>query len=163
MKPPTLEFDLGGAAQVLDFPGLNGLLKSAINDAIADHLVNPNRLSILLTDKVSPVDLKMPNPIGVLVVEVVEAKDLPKTDVGFSKCDPYVVVSHGRNEKKTSVCNGTTNPVWKEVLGFAIEIPETELQVLVLDRDTLSGDDFVGKTKFNVSSIIEAGGNIDTW
>jgi len=63
--------------------------------------VNPNRLSIPLTDKISPVDLRMPKPIGVLVVEVIEAKDLPRTDVGFSKCDPYVIISHGRNEKRT--------------------------------------------------------------
>ena len=162
MKPPSLEFDLGGAAQVLDLPGINGLLKSALNAAIADQLVNPNRLSVLLTDKISPVDLKMPRPIGVLVVEVIEAKDLPKMDVGFSKCDPYVVVSHGRHEKKTSVGSGV-NPFWKESLAFAIEIPESELQVLVLDRDTMSGDDFIGQAKFNVASLIEAGGAVDTW
>jgi hypothetical protein len=35
-----MDFDLGGAAQVLDLPGVNGLLKSAINEAIADHLVS---------------------------------------------------------------------------------------------------------------------------
>jgi len=34
-----MDFDLGGAAQVLDLPGVNGLLKSAINEAIADNLV----------------------------------------------------------------------------------------------------------------------------
>jgi len=131
LKPPTLDFDLGGAAQVLDLPGINGLLKSAINDAIAEHLVNPNRVSILLTDKVSPVDLKMPKPVGVLVVEVIEAKDLPRMDVGFSKCDPYVILTHGPLEKRTSVASGTS-PTWKESLAFPIEVPETELQVKVL-------------------------------
>jgi len=47
--------------------------------------VNPNRLTVILTDKISPVDVKMPKPIGVLVVEVIEAKNLPKMDVGFSR------------------------------------------------------------------------------
>ncbi len=61
-----------------------------------------------------------------------------------------------------SVSSGT-NPFWKESLAFAIEIPESELQVLILDRDTMSGDDFVGQTKFNVATLIEAGGVVDTW
>ncbi len=56
-----------------------------------------------------------------------------------------------------------TNPFWQESLAFAIEIPESELQVLILDRDTMSGDDFVGQTKFNVATLIDAGGVVDTW
>ena len=130
LKPPTLDFDLGGAAQILDLPGINGLLKSAIDDAIAEAVVNPNRLSFILSDKISPVDLKMPKPVGVLVVEVVEAKDLPRKDVGFSKLDPYVILSHGSLEKRTEVASGT-NPTWKETLAFPIEVPESEIQVRV--------------------------------
>ena len=49
-------------------------------------------------------------------------------DVGFSKCDPYVILNHGPLEKRTSVASGT-NPTWKESLAFSMEVPETELQV----------------------------------
>lgn len=53
--------------------------------------------------------------------------------------------------------------VWKETLAFPIEIPESVLDVVVLDKDTLSGDDLIGKTKIQVDLIIKADGYVDTW
>ncbi len=53
LKPPFLDFDLGGVASILDLPGLNGMLKDAIHEQIALNLILPNKVAIVLTDKVS--------------------------------------------------------------------------------------------------------------
>ena len=34
LQEPHLDFDLGGAASILDMPGLNGLLKDAIQQQV---------------------------------------------------------------------------------------------------------------------------------
>ncbi|TRY78388.1 hypothetical protein TCAL_07186 [Tigriopus californicus] len=56
VKPPLINFDLGGVASVLDFPGLNSMLREAIQDQIAQRMLIPNKIAIVLTDKVSAED-----------------------------------------------------------------------------------------------------------
>ncbi len=38
LRQPEVEFDLGGAANVLEIPGLSGLLKSAVDDQVLREL-----------------------------------------------------------------------------------------------------------------------------
>ena len=52
LEQPTVNFDLGGAASILDLPGLSSLLKDAIADQIGQHMLLPNKLSFILSDKV---------------------------------------------------------------------------------------------------------------
>ncbi len=74
MRQPEIDFDLGGAANLLEIPGIHGLLMGAIDDQVAKNLVLPNKLSIILSDQVSAERVKMPTPEGVLAITVVEAK-----------------------------------------------------------------------------------------
>ncbi len=118
LRQPEVEFDLGGAANVLEIPGLSGLLKSAVDDQVrwelwdlprflflknqnhdvtsekgiskhylqfsrfqlSQHMVLPNKISVVLTDKVSVEALRMPRPAGVVAVKVQEGRDLKDTD-----------------------------------------------------------------------------------
>ena len=64
LDQPTLNFDLGGAASILDMPGLNSMMKDAIHDQIGLNMILPNKITVLLTDKVSPEDFKMTWPVG---------------------------------------------------------------------------------------------------
>ena len=47
LQEPHLDFDLGGAASILDMPGLNGLLKDAIQQQVNNHWINLNRAGIV--------------------------------------------------------------------------------------------------------------------
>jgi Ca2+-dependent lipid-binding protein len=76
----------------------------------------------------------MPRPIGVLLVKVVEAKSLIQTDSAFMSIDPYVAVSLGATERRTTVGNGN-NPSWNEAMEFPTEVPDSEeLQLMVHDQ-----------------------------
>ena len=46
LERPKLDFELGGAANLLELPGLNGMLKDAIHDQIAQKMLLPNRIAI---------------------------------------------------------------------------------------------------------------------
>lgn len=162
VKPPVINFDLGGVASVLDFPGLNSMLREAIQDQIALRMLIPNKIAIVLTDKVSAEELKMPRPLGVMGIKVIEAKNLMQTDSKFEKIDPYVVIQQGIREKRTTIGSGR-NPAWNELLEFPIEVPESEeLQIVLYDRDKFSDDDFLGQARINVSVIVKEH-ILDTW
>ena len=76
----------------------------------------------------------MPRPVGVLVVKVVEGRQLVNTDK-FGTIDPYAIVSQGVKEKKTGIAKGQ-NPIWNnEMMEFAIEAPESEeLHLMLFDK-----------------------------
>ena len=53
-------------------------------------------------------------PQGTLEVQVIEAKKLRDTDV-FGKMDPYVVLTYGSSQFKTTVKNNAgRNAMWNE-------------------------------------------------
>ncbi|CAB4060765.1 unnamed protein product [Lepeophtheirus salmonis] len=87
LTSPEIDFDLGGAASILDLPGLNTVIKQSLNDYIERYAVLPNKISILLSDKISPVELKMPQPVGIVTI-LPESQDLNVTvfdsDMGSS-------------------------------------------------------------------------------
>uniref|UniRef100_A0A0K2U1W8 Uncharacterized protein n=1 Tax=Lepeophtheirus salmonis TaxID=72036 RepID=A0A0K2U1W8_LEPSM len=162
LTSPEIDFDLGGAASILDLPGLNTVIKQSLNDYIERYAVLPNKISILLSDKISPVELKMPQPVGIVTVDVIEAKNLPSNLDLLSSIDPYVIIRHGSFELQTTVKSGS-NPIWNETLYFPIEVPESQdLNVTVFDSDMGSSDDFSGSTKVNIQSIVK-NGKIDEW
>ena len=60
MDQPTLNFDLGGAASILDLPGLNSLLKDAIHDQIGLNMILPSKITVMLSDKAG-IKINIPN------------------------------------------------------------------------------------------------------
>ncbi|KIW72518.1 phosphatidylserine decarboxylase [Phialophora macrospora] len=96
---------------------------------------------------------------GVIFMEVIKITDLPPernmTRTSFDM-DPFVVVALGRKVLRTKVVRHNLNPVYNEKMVFQIKRNETgySLTFSVIDRDSLSGNDFVASTSFPVQKMI---------
>lgn len=91
---------------------------------------------------------RSPDPIGVLQVTILEARDLPVADFGLAggSSDPYVVVKIGTTKWTTSKRVKTLNPHWGKAhsMDFLVYHMEQKLFVDVYDSDLLSKDDLLG-------------------
>ncbi|KAH8341183.1 hypothetical protein KR074_008970, partial [Drosophila pseudoananassae] len=115
LNNPNIDFNLVGALDFMDMPGLSDLLRRIIVEQIGNVMVLPNKLPISLSEEVSAVALKMPEPEGILRIHVVEAKDLMKKDIsvlGKGKSDPYAIINVGAQEFKTQIIDNNVNPKW---------------------------------------------------
>ncbi|KAK4992219.1 phosphatidylserine decarboxylase [Elasticomyces elasticus] len=95
---------------------------------------------------------------GVLFVEIQRITDLPPeknmTRTSFDM-DPFVVTSLGKKTYRTKVIRHNLNPVYEEKLVFQVLRHETNysLSFTVIDRDKLSGNDFVGTANLPVATV----------
>eukprot|EP01113_Clastostelium_recurvatum_P032709 TRINITY_DN4235_c0_g1_i1.p1 TRINITY_DN4235_c0_g1~~TRINITY_DN4235_c0_g1_i1.p1 ORF type:complete len:575 (+),score=184.18 TRINITY_DN4235_c0_g1_i1:53-1726(+) len=101
----------------------------------------------------APVD----NYVGLLVVDLVEARDLPSMDIG-GKSDPYVdVIFGGHKVYKTEVIRSTLSPKWDEIHKQLVKRSEGkwELTFEVYDWDKMSHNDFIGSVKVGISDLFD--------
>merc|ERR1712083_817370 len=87
----------------------------------------------------------------------VSCEGLPDLDGALNLTDPYVVVRVGKEKQKTKAVGGALNPEFdEETSTFLFENgPEDALQsrirFRVMDKDTFSPDDLIGKASIEVS------------
>ncbi|XP_030571833.1 extended synaptotagmin-2-B isoform X2 [Drosophila novamexicana] len=115
LNNPNIDFNLVGVIDFMDMPGLSDLLRRIIVEQIGNVMVLPNKLPISLSEEVSAVALKMPEPEGLLRIHVVEAKNLMKKDIsvlGKGKSDPYAIINVGAQEFRTQIIDNNVNPKW---------------------------------------------------
>ena len=77
--------------------------------------------------------------------------------------DPFVVASLGRKTYRTRVIRHNLNPVFDEKMIFQVMRHEQNysMSFSVVDRDKLSGNDFVGTANFPLSNITSIGPEAD--
>lgn len=73
--------------------------------------------------------------------------------------DPFVVTSLGRKTIRTRVIRHNLNPVFDEKMVFQVMKHEQyySFSFTVMDRDKLSGNDFVASANFPLQTLIQAG------
>ena len=78
--------------------------------------------------------------------------------------DPFVVASLGRRTYRTRVIRHNLNPVFEEKMVFQVMRHEQNysMSFAVVDRDKLSGNDFVGTTSLPLSTVIATAPEADT-
>ncbi|CAH2068751.1 unnamed protein product, partial [Iphiclides podalirius] len=166
LNNPRIDFNLVGAADVLDIPGFSDILRRCIVEQVARIMVLPNKLPIKLSDEIPTVDLRMPEPEGVLRIHLVEAQNLMKKDVsmlGKGKSDPYAIITVGAQQWKTKHIDNDVNPRWNfwcearimQTLGQSLEIE-------LFDKDEGNDDDKLGRCSMDISQVVRVG-RLDTW
>jgi Ca2+-dependent lipid-binding protein len=131
LRTPSIDFDLTDIANIIEIPGLHHLLMSALERVLETFIVIPNRLIIAFMNEIDVNQLKFPKPDGVLRIDILEAKNLPKYDRSFiiSKIsvDAFVTINIGQYKFKTHT-HKTNNPKWYET--FEVPIEESNTQQL---------------------------------
>jgi len=151
LNSPTIDFNLIGVADVFDMPGLNGIFRRVISDQIGALLVLPNKLSVTLSSEVTPDEVRISEPAGILRIRVIEAKQLMKMDVGIlgsGKSDPYAIISVGSQEFRTKTIYNSVNPKWDYYCEFLVterEGQHVHIVVSDLDGDLFSEDNMLGR------------------
>uniref|UniRef100_A0A3Q3BGI4 Extended synaptotagmin-like protein 1a n=1 Tax=Kryptolebias marmoratus TaxID=37003 RepID=A0A3Q3BGI4_KRYMA len=167
IRRPKLDINWTGLTNLLDIPGLNAISDTMIMDAIASHLVLPNRLTIPLVADLLVAQLRSPLPRGVVRIHLLEAENLTAKDTVIKglidgKSDPYAVLRVGTQIFTSHHVDSNLNPQWREMYEVIVhEVPGQELEVEVFDKDP-DQDDFLGRVKVDLD-IVKKARIVDDW
>ncbi|MDP2434302.1 MAG: hypothetical protein Q8P67_01000, partial [archaeon] len=91
---------------------------------------------------------------GALSVNLISGHQLASRDRNGNS-DPYVIITHAGNTKKSRAKSKTLNPIWDQTFDFSIaqEHVDEPLLFRVFDRDLIGGDDFMGQVVLRLSDV----------
>jgi phosphatidylserine decarboxylase len=104
--------------------------------------------------------------VGIVFLEIGKITDLPPernmTRTSFDM-DPFVVASLGKKTYRTRVIRHNLNPVFNEKMIFQVLRNEQtySLSFTVIDRDKLSGNDFIASTVLPLKEITDTAPDAD--
>jgi phosphatidylserine decarboxylase len=104
--------------------------------------------------------------VGIVFLEISKITDLPPeknlTRTTFDM-DPFVVASLGKKTYRTPVIRHNLNPIFNEKMIFQVLKHEQaySLSFTVIDRDKLSGNDFIASTVLPLKEITETAPEAD--
>jgi hypothetical protein len=106
---------------------------------------------------------------GKIKVHIICAKNLPIMDRSSESSDAFVEIRFGTEHyDKTSVCKKSLDPEWNNRFVFEVEedeIQEEPLQIRVLDHDTYSSHNSIGKVYIDLKPLLNRDGpsSISGW
>ncbi|XP_076848819.1 C2 domain-containing protein 5 isoform X8 [Brachyhypopomus gauderio] len=106
---------------------------------------------------------------GKLKAKIVAGRHLPVMDRASDLTDAFVEVKFGNTTFKTDVCPKSLNPQWNsEWFKFEVDdedLQDEPLQITVLDHDTYSANDAIGKVYIDIDPLLcsEAATVISGW
>ena len=129
----------------------NGRKGSGLGDSGAPGLKNKLLDGGADDDDINPEDL----PEGVLHLDVLGARNLPKTDM-IGKSDPYAEVGLGDQVHRTPTVKNSQNPEWNFGADFDLDGSQpTDVDLNVYDQDRLGKDKPLGSALLPVSDLLE--------
>lgn len=147
-NPPELSWTWTGLGKAIPEKTVRG----AILEALRESVVIPHRIFVDIASGAGLPDeeghkmrrFRAPPPLGVLRVELCEARDLLPADLGGAS-DPYGVVALGAREFTSRRVDRALNPKWQhEAWDFFVYHLEQEVFVSIYDSDKFSADEFLG-------------------
>ena len=106
---------------------------------------------------IAPPSAPPPPKFGRLTVKVLRGVDLKAGQGMFGKADPYSKLRIGTQEFNTKPnAGGGKNPIWNEEFSFDIS-NERDMEVEVLDKETVGNDKFMGRCKVSIMEWIANG------
>ncbi|XP_057777877.1 elicitor-responsive protein 3-like isoform X2 [Salvia miltiorrhiza] len=126
------------------------------------HIIHNEHLSLSLS-QIEYYAINLPKgtflvqmPQGTLEVVLVDANGLESTDF-LSSTDAYAIIKCQDQEKTSKVASVEGSaPTWNETFMFSISEGVKELKIRIMDKDTLSADDFVGEVTVPLEPAFEA-------
>ncbi|XP_053999137.1 uncharacterized protein LOC128887353 isoform X1 [Hylaeus anthracinus] len=98
---------------------------------------------------------------GKIKVKVLAGRNLPVMDRSGDTTDAYVELKFGNITYKTDVCRKSLNPQWNsEWYRFEVddsELQDEPLQIRLMDHDTYSANDAIGKVYVNLNPLLLPG------
>ena len=95
---------------------------------------------------------------GKVKVRIVSARGLPVMDRSSDLADAFAEVKLGNTVYKTEVCKKSLNPVWNsDWYRFEVddeELQEETLQLRVMDYDTYTAHDAIGKVNISLNCLL---------
>ncbi|KRY38015.1 Protein CLEC16A [Trichinella spiralis] len=164
LNEPAFEFDLTGAGELVEMPGLMKAMRSVISSQLANICVLPNEIVIPVVPETKMCDLTMSEPQGIVRVGVIAATNLENKDSFLKgKSDPYVRITVGGQIYQTKTIENNLNPVWNEEFDAIVDHADGQyLGVELYDEDPGSRDEFLGNLDLDMDSV-RSKGYISDW
>ena len=86
-------------------------------------------------------------------MHVIGARGLAAKDMSGTS-DPYVLVSHGEEVRKSEIMQKSLNPMWDEHMVLLINTVMTPIKVEVFDSDLISQDDPLGHVNIDIRDLV---------
>jgi len=169
LNPPMIDFTLTGIGAAAEFPGLRGVIRRAIDNAVGKSIVLPNQLAVPLGSEAQGVDraeMMLAKPLGMLRVSAVSADGLRAPDweeAGKEAADAYVVVRTADERWESSTVEGACDPVWPdgEFGDLFVYDHEQRIWATVFDHDSSETSDFVGVSRdMSLSEALSSEGSL---
>ncbi|MEQ2208360.1 hypothetical protein XENOCAPTIV_026342, partial [Xenoophorus captivus] len=132
-----------------------------IMDAIASHLVLPNRLTIPLVADLHVAQLRSPLPRGVVRIHLLEAEDLTAKDTVIKglidgKSDPYAVLRVGTQIFTSHHVDNNLNPQWREMYEWfnLRDVPSGSVHLRLEWLSLLSSADRLSETCYGTNNPV---------
>ncbi|KAM3960821.1 LOW QUALITY PROTEIN: uncharacterized protein ACR2FA_005132 [Aphomia sociella] len=96
---------------------------------------------------------------GKIKVKVLAGRNLPVMDRASDTTDAFVEIKFGSVTHKTDVCRKSLNPHWNSTEWYRFEVDESELQdeplqLRLMDHDTYSANDAIGKVVISLAPLL---------
>mmetsp|Transcript_61554 Transcript_61554/g.200871 ORF Transcript_61554/g.200871 Transcript_61554/m.200871 type:complete len:330 (-) Transcript_61554:415-1404(-) len=99
---------------------------------------------------------------NVATIEVLEARNLVASDIGFfraGKSDAYVIVKDVKgmvgDDRRTSVVNASLNPTWNQTFHCKFNYKLSAFKFKLMDKDVVTEDDPLGKATVPIDWFLD--------